>query len=1811
MTYEVIAKIDQEVQWNSIPYNLPNENLSIFTGPISEEAIIVEVWNGNDWENLLSNLLPHSWNNISISSYLVGPTFTIRLIDDSHSGDVSIDSWFIDYMHIHIWDDITPPSLISPSNRSYIEGDPGNILQWNASDTHFNTYEVYRDSNPVQSGSWNNTTPIAVNIDGLSFGEYEYSIFVYDDSNNFVGSSVFINVIDGDDPYFTSTPILNSYEEDTTDHSLTWVAEDAHPSHYELFRNTTKISSGAWGSGFDIFSNIDGLDLGVYNFTLKIYDLSGNYANDTRFISVNDTKKPEFTNIPSNLQYPNGTVGNELTWIAFDKHPQNYVIYEGVVLFDNGNWNSSGSITINIDGLIVGVYNYTIIVYDSSTNNATSIVTLTVTSNPVFTSVPGDLTYNNDTTENEIVWILSDSDPNAYAVYRNDTVEPVQSSTWSNALPITVNVDGLALGVYNYTIWVNDTEENIVTDWVLVTVNDNPKWIQSQGDIWFYEGTAGHNLQWRGGDSAPYIYYIYQNGTEVDSNTWDNDNNVTLNIEDLFTGYYNFTIVLWDQTNNQISHTVFVSVFDNTPPELTDLTDQFFIEGTLGSSLSWNATDIHPANYTIYLNSEKIQFGNWNNTNNITILLDGLTIGDYNYTVIIQDESGNPISDQLILTVIDQTKPIIQGIPSTSYSEGSPGNIIRWNVSDIHPANYTILADGSPIENGNWSTRNNITITIDGLIKGSYEYKLLINDTSGNSANHTIIINVIDDTPPTHNDPSNITYAESDIGIFEINWNITDSYPGNYTVYKNGSEIIDYGNWMTSTNITIDVNGLLKGVYNYTIVANDSSGNDIVNSVLVTVIVIDTTDPLLWDTITNYEYIEGSTNNFFVWNATDRYPDYYIISLDGEKIEQSSWDNSSLIMILIDGLSKAVYDLTIEVFDESGNIGSNTILIDVIDVVAPVIISSPANSTFVEGTVDNFLIWAADDLYPAEFIIFRNNVEIATGSWGNNISISIRIDTLIKGDYNFTIQISDETGNHNISMSQIRMIDLTNPEINSPPNMEYIEGTINHNLIWVASDTYHSHYVIYQNSTEITTGFWFSPLNIIENIDGLFVGTYNFTIVIYDESNNTASNTIIVTVIDRTNPLNNFHLEDTIYVEGSAGHFLYWNVFDRYPDSFTLFLANQTIHNGTWFSNENVTWTLDGLMKGSYNFTIRFLDQYGNFIDLISTVTVIDLNPPIIYPYDNNLVFPANTTGNNLYWNITDFHPDSYTITRNGLWVIGGSWESGILINITIDGLDVGIYNFTLSVWDTSLNYNSNSIIIEVEDPKLIKTIVTWNGDDVATEFFEGDVQEISGEWYTIESSQGIVEGQVRATLFENQKSIRSINALTNENGEFILYLNYTSLPSGSYTWIVSLIKSGYVGKEFEIDFTLHPHNYVIEIQNLDELVQGEAYDIVVIVTYNNLVNDLIDRQFGLNGINVTHRTGRAFGVEVELELSLTRITGESRSITLTSTTDENGIALFTLSGDETKVISSLDEINAIVLASDFGESTSQSVFASDLPIVRPSESNIITQVFDFVTENIIPLLILVILILTTGAISFVLMRIKRNKLQLLLKENQTAIEEFQSLRSIRTILLKSNYGLLIYGESFSDVGVDPDLIAGLTSAISSFLDEVDSKEFHGFEVMQRSNLSITSHKGEFSTLISISNQNIQPVVLDQLKTAHHRIENQFEHIMTTSPLTISLAEEAQIMEFLDETDFKVNLLRNFIIDFRKLRKIDDVKIITKFKRKKIKILNDFPISEIPEGGIRSIDQIYEFLQSRDVKHDVIAQIIIICHAYGVFKPIR
>ncbi|MFX0123086.1 MAG: hypothetical protein ACFFAE_05570 [Candidatus Hodarchaeota archaeon] len=97
-------EVDLEVQWTSAIYTRTNEELAIHTGDLGEESLLqVDVWTGS-WQTLISYLNPNTWNNISVTSYLISPTFTIRFKGTNESIDWITDHWNIDITLLHTWD---------------------------------------------------------------------------------------------------------------------------------------------------------------------------------------------------------------------------------------------------------------------------------------------------------------------------------------------------------------------------------------------------------------------------------------------------------------------------------------------------------------------------------------------------------------------------------------------------------------------------------------------------------------------------------------------------------------------------------------------------------------------------------------------------------------------------------------------------------------------------------------------------------------------------------------------------------------------------------------------------------------------------------------------------------------------------------------------------------------------------------------------------------------------------------------------------------------------------------------------------------------------------------------------------------------------------------------------------------------------------------------------------------------------------------------------------------------------------------------------------------------------------------------------------------------------------------------------------------------------------------------------------------------------------------------------------------------------------------------------------------------------------
>ena len=128
------------------------------------------------------------------------------------------------------------------------------------------------------------------------------------------------------------------------------------------------------------------------------------------------------------------------------------------------------------------------------------------------------------------------------------------------------------MGFYNYTIIATDGYGANVSDQVIVGVfaGDIPPQITHPSDLQFVKGSGAENITWVITDpdvSGP-TYIIYQNGTQITSQSWVSNVPIVIQVGTLDVGSYNYTIIATDGLGANVSDQVIVGVIADVPPKL-------------------------------------------------------------------------------------------------------------------------------------------------------------------------------------------------------------------------------------------------------------------------------------------------------------------------------------------------------------------------------------------------------------------------------------------------------------------------------------------------------------------------------------------------------------------------------------------------------------------------------------------------------------------------------------------------------------------------------------------------------------------------------------------------------------------------------------------------------------------------------------------------------------------------------------------------------------------------------------------------------------------------------------------------------------------------------------------------------------------------------------------------------------------------------------------------------------------------------------------------------------------------------------------
>ena len=523
--------------------------------------------------------------------------------------------------------------------------------------------------------------------------------------------------------------------------------------------------------------------------------------------------------------------------------------------------------------------------------------------------------------------------------------------------------------------------------------------IDSPEDISYELGSTGHNVTWNPYDENPGYYTLYLNGTEIESKPW-NGEAISVNVDGMWLGWYNYTIVVGDINDLQTNDTVLVQVVDTTCPTLNSPEDMVYESGTVGHEVNWTPYDLDPSHYTVYMNSSVDESGVWNGSA-IVIVVDELNPGTYNYTLIVSDTSGNSEKDTVLVQSADTTCPTTSSPPDIQYEAGSIGVSLSWTVYDLYPASYQVLRNGTLIDSGEWDN-SSIAVDVGGLEPGTYNYTLIVSDVVSNTANDTALVTCEDTTKPFIGSPPDIEYEAGTTGN-HLTWIVADLYPWLYQITRNGA-IIDSGTW-SSQNISIGVDGLDPACYNYTLTTLDLYENSRSDSVLL--LVSDTTTPTM-----NHppdRHIEaGTTGISVVWITFDLYPGSFQILNNGSTMRSGCW-NMSVLEVPLDGLGIGTHNITLMLLDMNGNLAEDTVMVFVSDV-SPPIINHPSDIVYNYTDTGHSITWMPIDLYPSSFKVLCNGTVILDSGW-NGSSITVSVDGLELGRFNFTILVKDTSSN--------------------------------------------------------------------------------------------------------------------------------------------------------------------------------------------------------------------------------------------------------------------------------------------------------------------------------------------------------------------------------------------------------------------------------------------------------------------------------------------------------------------------------------------------------------------------------------------------------------------------------------------------------------------------------------------------------------------------------------------------------------------------------------------------------------------------------
>ena len=464
---------------------------------------------------------------------------------------------------------------------------------------------------------------------------------------------------------------------------------------------------------------------------------------------------------PTALSAFNGTDANG-TWLL-------YVFDDGPG--DQGSFGGGWSLTITTTGPGTPTIS-NILDQSTAVNTPTSAIPFTVADadTPV-----GDLTLSGSSDNEALV-------PNGNIVFGG--------SGANRTVTVTPNAD--QTGSATITVTVSDGANTASDTFVLTVVATNtPPTISNISDQTINQDTSTGAIAVTVGDAETAPGSLTVSGSSDNTTLVPNGNivfggsganrTVTVTPAANQTGSATITVTVSDGANTASDTFVLTVVAANTPPTISNISDQTINQNTSTGAIAFTVGDAEtaPGSLTVSGSSDNttlvpngnIVFGGSGANRTVTVTPAANQTGSATITVTVSD-GANTASDSFVLTVIaPNTPPTISNISNQTINEDTSTSAIAFIVGDAETApgsltvsgssdNTTLVPNGNIVFGGSGANRT-VTVAPAANQNGTATITVSVSDGLANASDTFVLtVNAVNDAP-TISDIANLTISRN------------------------------------------------------------------------------------------------------------------------------------------------------------------------------------------------------------------------------------------------------------------------------------------------------------------------------------------------------------------------------------------------------------------------------------------------------------------------------------------------------------------------------------------------------------------------------------------------------------------------------------------------------------------------------------------------------------------------------------------------------------------------------------------------------------------------------------------------------------------------------------------------------------------------------------------------------------------------------------------------------------------------------------------------------------------------------------------